>query len=89
MKNIFCANEQKLTPHKATVDANGEYVFTCACGRFLKLPADTKDFEKVFAVHEKANTGQVSIEAQEKKLAELMEEVEPEVEPEVEEEEGE
>ena len=28
-KDIFCAKEQKVTPHTGRVDHNGEYVFTC------------------------------------------------------------
>lgn len=92
MKNIFCTKEQKVTEHKASINADGEFVFTCTtvvvpaeldakgkvvkqaelCGRFVKLPASTTDFESALAVHEEANKGQVSVEEQEKKLADFL-----------------
>ena len=76
-KDIFCSKHQAVTPHKGEIDANGEFVFTCQnedCDRFVKLPADTtpEDFNNFVKVHEKSNEGQVSIEAQEKKLAEIL-----------------
>lgn len=73
-KQIFCANEQKVTSHKGEVDGNGEFVFTCDCGRFLKFPKDTtpEQFNELLTAHEEANTGQVSQAEQEKKLAELI-----------------
>ena len=44
------------------------------CDRFVKLPAETtpEDFNKFTEVHQVSNEGQVSVEAQEKKLAEIM-----------------
>lgn len=79
-KDLFCSNCQEVTLHNAEVDSNSEYVFTCeVCGRFLKLPADVDSKEKadeLFAKHEESNVGQISIEAQEKKLGELLEEQE-------------
>ena len=74
-KDIFCANEQLVTTHDASVDSNGEFVFTCqTCGRFVKLPADLEpaQMEELLAKHEEANTGQVSIEASEKTLDALL-----------------
>jgi hypothetical protein len=76
-KDIFCAKDQIVTPHKGAIDAGGEFVFTCqneGCDRFIKLPADTdpQDFNTFVEAHKAANEGQVSIEAQEKKLAEIM-----------------
>jgi len=61
-KNIFCANEQEITSHKVTVDTNGELLFTCECGRFVKLPGDTQKAEitKALDRHEEANQGQVT-----------------------------
>jgi heme/copper-type cytochrome/quinol oxidase subunit 2 len=73
-KDIFCANCQLVTLHTAEVDNNGEYVFTCTaenCGRFVKLPAEVatkEDADKLLAEHQTANEGQMSVEAQEKKL---------------------
>jgi hypothetical protein len=56
-KNLFCADEQKLTSHELAVDNNGEIIATCACGRFVKFPAGfTADQVKNFIVeHEDAN----------------------------------
>ena len=80
-KDIFCAKCQQVTSHRAEVDPNGEYIFYCTnviddveCDRFLKLPATTtkEDFKAQLAVHEESNVGQVSVEAQEKALAEMM-----------------
>lgn len=76
-KDIFCTKDQIITPHKGEIDANGEFVFTCqneGCDRFIKLPADTdpESFKTFVEVHQASNEGQVSIEAQEKKLAEIM-----------------
>ena len=73
MKDVFCANEQKVTQHKGTVDVNGEFLFTCqGCGRFLKFPANTTNINDLITKHEGSNKGQVSIAIQEAKLAELM-----------------
>lgn len=85
-KELFCANCQAVTIHSATVDGNGEYVFTCQtpmenadggviCGRFLKLPADvaTKEqADKLFETHAVENEGQMTTEAQEKKLDDIL-----------------
>lgn len=86
MKDLFCVNEQLVTPHEGAVDGNGEFIFTCSipeCGRFVKFPADTdKDSFKVLVEkHEENNIGQVNIEIQQAKLAELIgSEEEPAVE---------
>lgn len=87
MKDIFCAREQIVTPHRAEVDQNGEFVFYCTsvtgkdedkkpiyCDGFVKFPADIdpKKFEKAIEAHEEANTGQVSIEKSQEKLGELL-----------------
>jgi hypothetical protein len=56
MKNIFCAKEQKVTPH--TLEAgNGEVVATCKCGHFLKIPGTMAkpDVEKYLARYEESN----------------------------------
>ncbi len=77
VKEIFCAKEQKVTLHRGAVDSNGEFVFACQtpdCGRFVKFPADVtpEAFNKLLIAHEAQNKGQVSIEQQERKLAELL-----------------
>lgn len=76
MKKLFCANEQSVTEHQASLSPDGEFVFTCACGRFVKFPADAENIEELIAKHEETNKGQVSIEAQEAKLAALLKSVE-------------
>jgi hypothetical protein len=35
---LFCALCGEPTEREVSVDANGEMVATCACGRFLKFP---------------------------------------------------
>lgn len=77
IKQIFCANEQTATPHKGEVDGNGEFVFTCqneGCRRFIKFPSDVtpEQFNQLLDLHEQHNTGQVSVEAQNKKLEALL-----------------
>lgn len=77
MKDIFCTKEQKVTQHIGTIDANGEFLFSCLtedCGRFIKFPATTtkEEFETLINVHQEQNTGQVSLEEQEKKLKEIV-----------------
>ena len=79
MKDIFCTKEQKVTQHTGTIDANGEFLFSCLtedCGRFIKFPASTtkEEFETLIKAHQEKNAGQVSIEEQEKKLKEILEE---------------
>ncbi len=60
-KNIFCANEQKVTEHSVDY-VNGEFIFTCNCKRFIKLPGDLKKDEIADALkkHQEANKDQVS-----------------------------
>lgn len=82
-KLIFCAKDQEETPHAASVDGNGEFVFTCTtpdCGRFVKLPADVtpEDAQAYFAAHKESNVGQVSLEEQERKLLTLLDAETPE-----------
>lgn len=83
MKNIFCAKEQKVTEHKASLSTDGEFVFTCqseGCGRFIKFPSTTTDLNEAIAKHEEANTGQVSLEDQEKKLDDFLKQADAVVE---------
>jgi len=79
-KDIFCAKCQVITPHKCSIDGNGEFLFECQnvvndipCDRFLKLPADhpAESFDEYFEKHKQANEGQISIEEQEKKLSKI------------------
>ena len=70
-----------MTPHTGKVDANGEFVFTCStkeCGSFVKFPADTtaEKLDELIAIEAEANTGQVSVEAQENTLKEMLGETE-------------
>jgi hypothetical protein len=80
-KELFCANCQLVTVHNATVDGNGEYVFTCTtedCGRFIKLPAEVatkEEADKLFEAHAEQNEGQMTVEAQEKKLDGILGEI--------------
>lgn len=86
MKDLFCARCQTVTPHQGAVDANGEFLFTCQnevldnggqvvlCERFIKFPADTdkEQFAVLAEKHRVQNVGQVSLEAQEAKLDEIL-----------------
>lgn len=68
-KDVFCANCQDVTEHTAEVDTNGELVFTCECGRFIKVPTEglSKDkLDNLLEAHQTANEGQMSAEAVEK-----------------------
>lgn len=71
---VFCANEQKETAHTVDIDGNGEVVLTCACGRFLKFPADTdsETLKKYIIAHREQNSGQLSVEAIEAHKAKLI-----------------
>lgn len=64
-KLTFCANCQDKTEHVVTVDVNGEFVFSCPCGRFFKLPGDLdkKGVAEALQAHEDSNVGQISQEA--------------------------
>lgn len=72
-KNIFCANEQKVTEHSVDY-VNGEFIFTCECKRFLKLPGDLnkEEIAKALDRHEESNQGQVSQESLDKEKEEKL-----------------
>lgn len=72
-RKVFCANEQVLTNHMVTY-LNGEYVLTCDCGRFVKLPGGlTKDqIDKALDAHEEGNKDQVSQAALDKEAEEKL-----------------
>jgi len=75
MKDAFCPKEQKITKHKASLDLNGDFVFTCQskdCGSFFKISSTIKDLDKALKAEEEGSKGQVSIEAQEAKLAAML-----------------
>jgi hypothetical protein len=86
MKNIFCAKCQEVTPHKGTLSPSGEFVFHCqnvmeedGYGRqvghsFLKFPADTtpEQLDELIQKERENAEGQVSVEAQEARLAEML-----------------
>lgn len=95
MKTVdaFDAKLQAVVTHVVTVDGNGEFLFqSTESDAFFKLPA-TEDKEELMGLierHEEANTGQISVEGQEKLLEELFgdvedEEVDEDLEPEEEE----
>lgn len=71
---MFCANEQTDTDHTLDIDGNGEVVLTCACGRFIKLPADTtpESLTAYVEAHKASNEGQITVEAMETRKAELL-----------------
>lgn len=64
-KLTFCANCQEKKDHVVTVDNNGEFLFTCECGRFFKLPGtlDKEGVKAALDLHEESNKGQLSQEA--------------------------
>lgn len=70
-KKVFCANEQAETIHQVVIDTNGDFVFSCECGRFFKLPEGV-DVKEALVAHEEANKGQKSIEAIEQENAEKL-----------------
>ena len=80
-KNVFCSNCQAVTAHGASLSPIGEIVFTCDCGRFVKFAGDLskKEIEALLVKHEEVNKGQISVEAVEKKLNELLDSEEEEV----------
>lgn len=39
-ETVMCVACKTDTPHTVVTDKNGEYVATCACGRWKKYPAD-------------------------------------------------
>lgn len=73
-RKVFCVNEQEITEHVVTVDANGEFVFTCPCGRFFKLSGelDKESIVEALKAHQEVNKGQVSQEAISKENAEKL-----------------
>ena len=76
-KDIFCAAEQLIAPHQGSVDGNGEFVFKClseGCDRFIKFASNTgaEVFAQLLQNHQDHNTGQVSVDKQNKRLAELL-----------------
>ena len=77
---FFCANDQAETPHTVDVDGAGEIILTCACGRFVKLPAgtDAAGVKAYAETHKAANEGQISQESLEAKKAELLKGLAPE-----------
>lgn len=83
IKNAFCANEQAITPHEVSLEINGELLLTCGCGRFIKFPVglEASGIDEYLKKHEEHNTGQVSIEAQEKIIEDLIKAEETDIEP--------
>lgn len=72
---IFCAKEQKQTPHTLEKDGNGEFLFTCAdCGLFFKLPAGTttEGYEAYIQKYEESNKGQVDTSKTDATIADIL-----------------
>jgi len=63
-RDIFCTNEQKLTEHEVSIDNNGEFLLTCECGEFIKLPGDLNkaEIDQAIKENEKENEGKVTLE---------------------------
>jgi hypothetical protein len=80
-KNVFCANCQEVKPHEISLSSVGEFVFTCDCGRFIKVAGDlsVKEVNEALDKHEEANKGQISVEAAEQKLGELIDSLDEEI----------
>ncbi len=72
-KKAFCANEQKVTEHKVDY-VNNEFIFTCKCERFFKLPGELKkeEISKALKAHEQVNKHQVTQESVEKEKEEKL-----------------
>lgn len=63
--------QSEVTP--AEVDDKGKVIKKAIlCGRFVKFPANTEDLNEAVKAHELANVGQVTVEEQEKKLADFL-----------------
>lgn len=67
-REAFCTIEQKDTEHEVTIDANGDYVLTCPCGSFFKLPGtnDKKANDAALESHKAENEGKITLAALEK-----------------------
>jgi len=63
-RDIFCTNEQKLTEHEVSIDNNGEFLLTCECGEFIKLPGDMdkEGIDKALEDNQAENEGKVTLE---------------------------
>lgn len=61
---VFCAREQKRTPHYIRITP-AEVIFTCACGGTLKFRSDLTDdqIRLLLDTHERDNLGQVPAKA--------------------------
>jgi transcription elongation factor Elf1 len=62
-KTVFCAHCQEETAHSIALNSIGnEVIFTCECGRFIKVPAHlkTNGINAYLEVHKVDNQGQVS-----------------------------
>jgi len=71
---IFCAGEQELTDHTATIDQNGEWLFTCEqCARVLKYSASmtSDEVKAAFIAHQVANEGQLTQAVIDAKISQL------------------
>ncbi len=72
-KSIYCTNEQKITEQTAEY-INGEFIFTCKCKRFFKLPGklNKEQIAKAIKAHHEANKDQVTQESLDKEAEEKL-----------------
>jgi hypothetical protein len=67
----FCAACQEEKKHVVTVDDHGEYIISCDCKRFIKVPS-TADVKEYLAAHKDSNEGQITEEEIAAAKAELL-----------------
>lgn len=88
LKDIYCTKCQDVTPHAASMDDNGEFVFHCTAKtevdpkdetkqvyhHFFKVKADIEpeEFEALVDLHQAHNEGQVQVAKQQDKLKALL-----------------
>lgn len=74
-KDAFDPKLQKVVPFEVSIDNNGELLFqSTESDSFFKLPANIEkdQLNELLAKHQSDNEGQVSLEAQEKALDDLL-----------------
>lgn len=79
-KLVFNTRTQQMEEAVVTIDGNGEFLFTFEDGSFFKLPATVtaEEVTDLLQAHKEGNEGQISLEAQEKVLDEILGETEEE-----------
>lgn len=71
-KETYCTICRAVKEHTAQVDKNGEFLFTCPEGHFFKVAADTPvaEIRQELAGREEAHKDIVTVEEEQKKIAE-------------------